>query len=175
MKFTKAVLATLMLAMTTGSAQAARSATATLTINVTPVQSSCNITIPSLYGLGILKRGEIQRHGDLKITWECEGNTPVKTALTADIVKGYREGDSDVFLVAGDGKKSDVKLYLWHWDSGAKIKLTGPGAKDYFCNDASAVANTMRTCKVTPYTIVGSGAELGQTPSATLRFEVEYP
>ena len=174
MKFTKAALAALMLAMTTGSAPAATTATATLTINVTPPPTSCNVTVPALYGLGVLKQGEIQRHGNLEITWECEGDTPVKTALTADIVKGYREGESDVFLVAGDGKKSDVKLYLWHWDSGAKIKLTGPGAKDYFCKDTSAVANMMRTCKVTPYTIVSPGAQ-GQTVSATLRFEVEYP
>ncbi|ELD0501567.1 F18 fimbrial protein FedE, partial [Escherichia coli] len=86
MKFTKAALAALMMVVA-GSGQADNSATATLTINVTFTQPSCNITVPPSYNLGTLTPGS-KTHAPLNITWKCEGDTPVTTALTAAIVKG---------------------------------------------------------------------------------------
>lgn len=86
MRFTKAALAALMMVVA-GSGQAATTATATLTINVIFTQPSCDITVPASYNLGTLTLGS-KTHAPLDITWKCEGDTPVKTALTAAIVKG---------------------------------------------------------------------------------------
>ena len=174
MKFTKAVQGLLMMVVMTGCGQAATTATATLTINVTFTQPSCDITVPPSYNLGILTPGE-KIHSPLEITWKCEGDTPIKTALTADIVKGTASGDEKVILQTDSGTDTGATLALRENTSTALIKLTGPAMRDYFCSDNNAVAGTMmRTCTLTPETNVSQNGPFGLA-SATLRFEVGYP
>ncbi|MEB7364940.1 F18 fimbrial protein FedE [Escherichia coli] len=173
MRFTKAALAALMMVVA-GSGQAASTATATLTINVTFTQASCDIQVPASYNLGTLTPG-VRSHTPLDITWTCaDGGTPVKTALTAAIVKGSASGDEAVILQTVDDADSGVTLSLREKASGALIKLTGPSAGNYFCSDANAVAGVMRTCSLTPETSVLQGGPYGLA-SATLLFEVGYP
>ncbi|HEI3800167.1 TPA: F18 fimbrial protein FedE [Escherichia coli] len=172
MKFTKAALAALM--VVAGSAQAATTATATLTINVTFTQPSCNITVPASYNLGLLTPGETKSHGDMTITWKCEGNTPQKTALTAAIVTGAAENDNKtVRLKTNTGGNSRAALSLREKNSSTLIKMTGSGAGDFFCSDTAEATGT-RTCTLTPVTEVAGQGALGPA-SATLRFEVGYP
>lgn len=175
MKFTKAALAALMMTVMTGSAQAATTATATLTINVTFTQPSCDITVPASYNLGTLTPGS-KTHAPLNISWKCEGDTSVKTALTADIVKGGKTGgDESVTLKTDSGTDTGATLSLREKTSNALIKLTGPAAGDYFCSDDRATpGTTMRTCTLTPETNVSQNGPFGLA-SATLRFEVGYP
>ncbi|EPM4791129.1 F18 fimbrial protein FedE [Escherichia coli] len=177
MKFTKAAMAVLMIAVMTGSGQTATTATtatATLTINVTFTQPSCDITVPASYNLGTLTPG-VKIHAPLEITWKCEGDTPIKTALTAGIVKGTASGDEKVILQTDGGTDTGATLALREKKSAALIKLTGPTMSDYFCTDESAVAGTMtRTCTLTPETNVSQNGPFGLA-SATLSFEVGYP
>ncbi|WP_105490358.1 F18 fimbrial protein FedE [Escherichia coli] len=174
MRLTKAALAALMMVVA-GSGQAATTATATatLTINVTFTQPSCDIKVPASYNLGLLTPGETKNHGDLTITWECQGNTPLKTALTAEILTGTAENDSKVVRLAADsGGPSKAALSLKD-KTDSLIKMTGPTGGNYFCND-SAETTGMRTCTLTPVTEVSGQGALGPA-SATLRFEVGYP
>ncbi|WP_284675590.1 F18 fimbrial protein FedE [Escherichia coli] len=168
MTFTKAVLAVLMMVVTVGDVQAAT--TATLTINVTFTQPTCNIAVPTSYNLGSLTPGS-KEHGDLKITWTCDGNMPIKTALTAGIVAGSADGNDKVRLMV-DGQTTDVVLSLREKGSDL-IKLTGHNAKDYFCSDAKNVTG-MRTCTLTPVTTVVYQNGRGGRVSATLDFAVAY-
>lgn len=174
MRLTKAALAALMMVVA-GSGQAVTTATATLTINVTFTQPSCDIKVPASYNLGLLTPapGETKNHGDLTITWECQGNTPLKTALTAEILTGSAENDNKVVrLKAGNGN-SRAALSLRDKTAGTLIKMTGPAGGNYFCND-SAGTTGMRTCTLTPVTEVSGQGALGPA-SATLLFEVGYP
>lgn len=167
MKFTKVAMAALMMAMMTGSG---RADTATLTINVNFTRPSCNIKVPSSYSLGDLVPGETgKNHPSLNITWSCEGNTPLNTALTAAIVSGDSEGDGKVYLMTDSGQRTGVTLFLREKTSNNLIKLTGD---DEFCSDTEGTTG-MRTCTLTPVTDVSRGSVLGNA-SATLRFEVKY-
>ncbi|WP_252363579.1 F18 fimbrial protein FedE [Escherichia coli] len=173
MKFTKAALAALMMVVA-GSGQAATSATATLTINVTFTQPSCDITVPASYNLGTLTPGS-KTHAPLNITWKCEGDTLVKTALLADIVRGGKtSNDEKVILKTDDNTDTGATLSLREKESGNLIKLTGPAAGNYFCSDANAIAGMEHTCTLTPETNVSQNGPFGLA-SATLRFEVGYP
>ncbi|EFM6620721.1 TPA: F18 fimbrial protein FedE [Escherichia coli] len=173
MKFTKAALAALMMVVA-GSGQAATSATATLTINVTFTQPSCDITVPASYNLGTLTPGS-KTHAPLNITWKCEGDTLVKTALLADIVRGGKtSNDEKVILKTDDNTDTGATLSLREKESGDLIKLTGPAAGNYFCSDANAIAGMEHTCTLTPETNVSQNGPFGLA-SATLRFEVGYP
>lgn len=179
MKFTKAALAALMMVVA-GSGQAATSTTATLRINVTFTQPSCDITVPASYNLGTLTPGS-KTHAPLDIYWKCEGDTPVTTALTAAIVKGTASGDDKVILKTDSGTDTGATLSLREKKSTSTslIKLTGsltgPGAGDYFCSDDSATPGiTRRTCTLTPETNVSQNGPFGLA-SATLRFIVGYP
>lgn len=172
MKFTKTALAALMMVVA-GSTQATTTATATLTINVTFTQPSCNITVPASYNLGLLTPGETKNHGDMNIIWECEGNTPQKTALTAAIITGTAENDNKTVRLKAGTMDSKVTLSLKEKNNSTLIKMSGPGAEDYFCSD-TAEATGIRTCTLTPVTVVTSQGALGPA-SATLRFEVGYP
>lgn len=173
MKFIKAALAALMMVMA-GSGQAATSAEATLMINVTFTQPSCDIQAPISYNLGTLTP-EVKTHAPLEITWTCaDGGTPVKTALTAAIVKGRASDDDKVILQTDRGTDTGATLSLREKVSSALIKLTGPTEENYFCSDANAVSGVRRTCTLTPETKVSQSGPFGLA-SATLRFEVGYP
>lgn len=167
MKFTKVAMAALMMAMMTGSG---RADTATLTINVNFTRPSCNISVPSSYRLEALVPGETgKNHPPLNITWRCEGNTPLNTALTAAIVSGDSEGDGKVYLMTDSRQRTGVTLSLREKTSDNLIKLTG---MEKFCSDTEGTTG-MRTCTLTPVTDVSRGSVLGNA-SATLRFEVKY-
>lgn len=172
MKFTKATLAALMM-LVVGRAQAATNNTATLTINVTFTQPSCNITVPASYNLGLLTPGERKSHGDMIITWECEGGMPRETALTAAIVTGTAENDYETVRLKTDTGDSRAALSLIEKKSNTLVKLTGPDAGNYFCRDVNA-ATGIHTCTLVPVTEVTDQGALGPA-SATLRFEVGYP
>lgn len=173
MRFTNIALTALMLAITAGSAQASTSVTKTLTINVTFIQPSCDIKVPAYYNLGTLTPGGPKEHPDFNITWTCEGNIPLKTALTAGVVTGTVEGSNKdkVYMMSG-GQKTGALLSLKEKGATLPIKLTG--SKDYFCSDANAVAGVVRTCTLTPVTEVSQQGPFGAA-STTLRFEVGYP
>ncbi|WP_279632104.1 F18 fimbrial protein FedE [Escherichia albertii] len=171
MKFTKIALAALMMAVTAGCVQAATVASSNMIIYITFTRSSCDIQVPPEYNLATLTPG-VKEHENLKITWNCEGNTPVKTALTAAIVRGNANGNEKVTLLTDDGQATGVTLFLKE-KAGSLIKLTGPGGGNYFCGDAKE-ATGMRTCTLTPVTDVSRQGGTGLV-SATLRFEVEYP
>ncbi|EEW1616131.1 TPA: F18 fimbrial protein FedE [Escherichia coli] len=174
MQFTNTALAALMMTVMTGNGQAATTATVTLTINVTFTQPSCEITVPPSYNLGPLTPGT-KTHAPLKITWKCEGGTPVKTALLADIVRGGKTSDDEkVILKTDDNTDTGATLSLREKESGDLIKLTGPAAGNYFCSDANAIAGMEHTCTLTPETNVSQNGPFGLA-SATLRFEVGYP
>lgn len=169
MKFTKVAMAALMMAMMTGSG---RADTATLTINVNFTRPSCNISVPSSYSLGDLVPGETgKEHPTLEITWRCEGNTPLNTALTAAVraPSGGLEGDGKVYLMTDSGQRTGVTLSLREKTSNNLIKLTG---NEKFCSNTEGTTG-MRTCTLTPVTDVSRGSVLGNA-SATLRFEVWY-
>ena len=178
MRFTKAVLTALMLAVTAGSAQAADAhapdvltASAVVTIEATFTRPSCDITVPPSFDLGTLTPGS-RSHGPLTINWTCaDGGTPLKTALTAAIVKGRASGDEKVILQTDSGSDTGATLSLR--ENNTLIKLTGPSGGDYFCSDATATTG-MRTCTLTPETTVSQSGPFGLA-SATLRFEVGYP
>jgi type 1 fimbria pilin len=169
MKFTNIALTALMLAMTAGSAQAATTETKILTIDITFIRPSCDITVPSSYNLGALTPGGPKDHGDLNITWTC--NFPQQTALTAGIATGTAEGDDKVRMMSG-GQATGALLSLREKGATQPIKLTGSGAKNYFCSDEAA--GVVRTCTLTPVTEVSRNGPFGLA-SATLRFEVGYP
>lgn len=178
MRFTKAkaALIALTLMAPVGVSQAAKEATATLTINVTFTNPSCNITAPSSYNLGALTPGR-KEHGDLNITWNCVeagAGTPlaIKTGLTAAIVAGTPEGDDKVRLLTG-GQASGATLSLKEKNTQTFVKLTGADKKNYFCSDATETS-AQRTCTLTPVTEVSQHGPFGLA-SATLRFEVGYP
>lgn len=173
MKFTKAALAALMMTVMTGSGQAATTATATLTINVTFTQPSCDIQVPSQYNLGLLTQGDAEReHAPLNITWTCEGDTPLKTALTAAIVSGEAEGDEKVYLITDGSQRTGATLSLKEKTTGSLIKLTGPDSGNLFCSDETETTG-MRTCTLIPVTAVSRDGALG-VASAGLKFEVAY-
>lgn len=171
MRFTKAALAALMMAVMTGSGQAATTATAMLTISVTFTQPSCDIQVPSLYNLGLLVQGEQNKeHVPLKITWTCEGSAPQKTALTATVVgSAGKVGDEKVYLMT-ESQRTGATLSLKEKTGDSLIKLDGQSP---FCSDAKE-ATGMRTCTLIPMTDVSREGALGMA-SATLRFEVGYP
>ncbi|HBB9789165.1 TPA: F18 fimbrial protein FedE [Escherichia coli] len=171
MRLTKAALAALM--MVTGDVQAlSKTATAIVTIEVNFTRATCNITVPTLYNLGLLTPGETKNHGDLTITWECQGNTSLKTALTAEILTGSAENDNKVVRLKAGSGNSRAALSLRDKTAGTLIKMTGPAGGNYFCND-SAETTGMRTCTLTPVTEVSGQGALGPA-SATLRFMVAY-
>lgn len=174
MRFTKAALAALMMVVMTGSGQAETvNATATLTINVAFTQPSCDIQVPSSYNLGLLVQGEQNKeHAPLNITWTCEGNTPLKTALTAAIVKGTASGNEKVVLQTDSGADTGATLSLKEKKTGSLIKLTGPDGGNPFCSDEKEDTG-MRTCTLIPVTDVSRDGALGMA-SARLKFEVAY-
>lgn len=169
MKFTKVVLAVLIMTVTVGGVLA--SSTATLTINATFTRPTCNIQVPSSYDLGALTSGT-KEHGNLKITWTCDGDMPIKTALTAGIVAGDADGNDKVRLMVGS-QASDAVLSLREKVSGNLIKLTGHDASNYFCTDAQYITG-MRTCMLTPVTTVNYQKGVFGQASAKLSFSVAY-
>ncbi|EFB6713167.1 F18 fimbrial protein FedE [Escherichia coli] len=172
MKFTKIALAALMMVVIISDARATSSASALLTINVTYIKKSCDIQVPSSYNLGSLTPGR-REHGDLKITWTCEGDIPYKTALIAEIVKGVVEGDNKVRLVTGT-QPSGAVLSLQENDTLVTLNTTTEhDAGNYFCSDPTEGVGT-RSCLVTPVTEVDQKGPFGLA-SATLKFSVAYP
>lgn len=169
MRFGKAVMLALILETMTGGVQAQK-ATATVTLNVTFVNPSCDITVPDSYNLGTLTLGS-KEHEDLKIIWHCASEIPLKTALMASIVTGVPQGDDKIRLIVGN-KSSGTTLSLKEKGSSSPIKLMGINAQKYFCRDAKE-SNKKRTCTLTPVTNVSPEGPFGQA-SATLRFEVGY-
>ncbi|TGC04058.1 MULTISPECIES: F18 fimbrial protein FedE [unclassified Escherichia] len=173
MKFTKAVLAVLMITVMTGNGQAASTTTATLMINVTFTQPSCDITVPSSYNLGLLIQGEKRKeHPPLNITWTCGGDTPQKTALTATIISGDAEGDEKIYLMTDSSQRTGATLSLKEKATGSMVKLTGKNGGNPFCNDVKE-STDMRTCTLIPVTDVSQSGALGMA-SARLKFEVAY-
>lgn len=176
MRFTKSALAVAMLMLTADGALAdsLASASADVRVEVTFIRASCDITVPSSYNLGVLTPGTgPKEHRDLKITWTCKSDTPIKTALTADVVTGSKDvSDEKVYLVTNGNQTTGAALSLREGNS--FIKLTG-NQGDYFCRDTDAVDSLrLHTCTLTPVTDVSRNGVLGHA-SATLRFEVGYP
>lgn len=170
------ILSALMLTIVSINSQAATSASTSLIVNVIYTPPSCNITMPSSYDLGTLLPGGEVEHPSFDLNLDCSATDyPLKTALTATIVKGNAVSDNKVRLVRSDGLETSAFLFLKESGGTSPIKLTGSGAnmQGAFCSDATAVIGP-RTCKLTPVTKVESGGVFGLA-SATLRFQVSYP
>ncbi|WP_187168000.1 F18 fimbrial subunit FedE [Escherichia coli] len=171
MKFPKIALIALIMVMMISDVEATNSTTAVLTINVTFTPPSCDIKMPSSYDLGILTPGR-KEHGNFQITWNCEGNEPIKTALTASIIYGVAEGDNKVRLIANN-QPLGATLFLKEKNSGSLIKLTGHDAQDYFCSDSRETTG-MRICTLIPVTETSLIGPFGRGYS-TLSFAIAYP
>lgn len=74
-------------------AKSAKLAETMLTINATFINPGCDITVPSFYDLGTLTPGR-KEHSPLSIVWNCT-DTPVRTALTASVIRGKLEASED--------------------------------------------------------------------------------
>ncbi|MBH5326258.1 F18 fimbrial protein FedE [Salmonella enterica] len=174
MKFTDTALAVLMMVVA-GNVQGAITTSATLDIDVTFTQPSCNISVPASYNLGLLTPGDGEKsHSPLTITWVCEGaEETLATALTASIVKGTPNGGTGVTLLSDDGADTGATLSLKE-GSGSLIKLLTSGtdvsSDDYFCSGTG----TLRTCALIPVTSVSARGPFGMA-YATLRLEIRYP
>ncbi|EFG0720612.1 F18 fimbrial protein FedE [Escherichia coli] len=171
MKFPKTALTALIMVMMVGDVEATSSTTAVLTINVTFTPPSCDLQMPSSYDLGTLTPGR-KVHGDFQITWNCEGNEPIKTALTANIISGVAEGNNKVRLIANN-QASGATLFLQEKNSGSLVKLTGHDALDYFCSDDRETTG-MRICTLIPVTETSLTGPFGRG-DATLSFAIAYP
>ena len=172
MKFTKIALAALMMVLIIDHVEATSPASALLTINVTYIKKSGDIQVPSSYNLGSLTLGR-KEHGDLKVTWTCEGDIPYKTALTAQIIKGDPEGDNKVRLI-DDTQSSGAVLSLKENDTLITLKtLTDQDTGNHFCSDQKEAVG-IRNCMLTPVTEVDQKGSFGLA-SVTLRFSVVYP
>lgn len=83
-------------------AKSAKLAETMLTINATFINPGCDITVPSFYDLGTLTPGR-KEHSPLSIVWNCT-DTPVRTALTASVIRGKLEASEDKLQLIINGR-----------------------------------------------------------------------
>ena len=127
------------------------------------------------YSLGILATGFQRKHTPFSVYVNCQGNTAIKTAITAKVISGFnglgyvvQPGNGSVRMqVAGTSGVDDNSPELWLLtNTGQQVKLTG---EDAFC---SALAPN--TCELAPVTAIPTWSALGRF-GVTMQFNVEYP
>ncbi|EEW0765628.1 hypothetical protein EEO80_22820 [Escherichia albertii] len=168
MNFSKLLTITFFLMFVCGMAKSATLATAMLTINATFINPRCDISVPSFYDLGTLTPGR-KEHASLSIEWNCT-NTPVRTALTASVIRGKLEASGDKLQLIVNGNSNGSLLYFMGGNNDANIiKING---RDSFCSDTVETTEA-RKCIITPVTEVHNNDTFG-VASAILRFEIVY-
>lgn len=146
---------------------------ATIPVTVTKKQLTCSLgfngTSPSLtYNLGRLGNGQVQ-HSPFTVDITCEGDMPVKTAVTAMNMNGRLLPGDERLIMPVDGNTGTEGPLLWLESDGKPVKLTG-SASDAFC----AQTGLMSSCRLSPVTEVKASDPRGQI-NAVIRFEVVYP
>ena len=172
MNFSKLLTITFFLMFACGMAKSAKLAETMLTINATFINPGCDITVPSFYDLGTLTPGR-KEHSPLSIVWNCT-DTPVRTALTASVIRGKIEASEDKLqLIINGNNNSDSNgsiLYFYGGGNGGSIiKING---RDPFCPDIIETTG-IRKCVITPVTEVHHDDTFGVV-SAILLFEIVY-
>lgn len=152
---------------------------------MTYTQPTCGVSFDGgrrEYPLGILATGFQKKHTPFSVYVNCQGNTAVKTAITAKVISGLNGlgsvvqpgNDSVRMQVVGTSGVDNNSPELWLLtDAGNRVKLTGLEG-DAFCTKGDTSASTPNTCKLTPVTAVPAGSALGRF-GVTMRFNVEYP
>ncbi|CNL75254.1 type 1 fimbrial protein [Yersinia enterocolitica] len=157
-------------------AQAAETGVAQIKITLQNKQPSCALSINGnnsyQYQLGTLTRGGEERHDVFNVTVTCQGNTPVKTALTAKSMAGTLLGQRDVISMQTDTGGSGPLLWLEDI-TGQKVKLSGLN-NEMFCFSSNTTWATPSYCRLTPVTKVNASDGPGNV-SATILFNVIYP
>lgn len=139
-----------------------------MTIKLTVEQPTCSLTLPESVLLGSIPQGTYDRP-PFSITTECD--TPVRTALYAQVVRGsLSQNSADRMEMTGIGGGTPVKLWFTDED-GRRITLDGSGSTD--SSKAFCSGTERRSCTLTPYTQVAANTPGGNV-SATLRFSVVY-
>ncbi|EKN4715477.1 hypothetical protein FG465_004259 [Yersinia enterocolitica] len=153
--------------------QAATSGTAQIQVTLLNKQPTCALSFNNgfnsfTYNLGSLSQGEV-RHTSFTVNIACEGNTPVKTAVTAKNMSGTLQGGDTLIMRTGY-----TGPLLWLEVGGMqKVKLSGLD-RDAFCVKANTSLSTPNICTLVPVTKVSASDTPGNV-SATIRFEVVYP
>ncbi|MBU2673304.1 fimbrial protein [Hafnia paralvei] len=150
-------------------AQAATSASATVTIKATFSSQPCTLTMPSAVHLGGLLNGT-QSYNPVKIDINCP--TPTNT-----VIYGEQIGSA---MVGGNASRMEMTVpagvtgtpaQFWLSTEGKEIDLTGDGATDETKGFCAGTDN--RSCTLTPSTLVVQDTPRGQT-TATIRFNINY-
>ncbi len=158
--------------------EAASTATLTIPITIINSQPTCNLTFDNgsstlTYQLGTLGRGDEIRHAPFTVNVSCEGNTAVKTALTARNTTGTLQGGNDSVMMRVNGQASTNGPLFWLENGGQRVKLTGLES-DAFCNRNDTSASTPNACQLRPVTNVPVTSPEGDI-DVTIVFDVIYP
>lgn len=150
-------------------------------------QPTCSLTFDggksSLdYSLGTISSGKQENHVPFTVNVDCQGNTAVKTAITAKVIPGgngfnsvLQPGNDSVRMqVAGTPGVDNNSPELWLLtEAGQRVKLTGLG-NDAFCVKGNTTTAAPNTCKLTPVTATPAQSAAGDF-GVTMQFNVEYP
>ncbi|WP_050413807.1 hypothetical protein [Yersinia kristensenii] len=155
-------------------AEAAATDTATIQVTLINNQHTCLLEVNGgdvtggNYNLGLISTGQVS-HRPFTLDIKCQGNTPVKTALTAKNLNGTLVAGNDKMVMPVNGNQASSGPLLWLDNNGKSVMLTGNEA-DAFC----VQTGINNSCSLSPVTEVRASDPLGQI-SATIRFEVVYP
>lgn len=133
------------------------------------------------YSLGILATGFQRRHTPFSVYVNCQGNTAIKTAITAKVISGFNGlgyvvqpgNDSVRMQVAGTSgvDENSPELWLLTTNTGQRVKLTG---EDVFCSKGDTSASAPNICELAPVTAIPTWSSLGRF-GVTMQFNVKYP
>ncbi|HDL8287007.1 TPA: hypothetical protein PXQ99_003842 [Yersinia enterocolitica] len=148
----------------------------TVTIDVTLInnQHTCSLGFNGTqatslnYDLGVISNG-LKTHAPFTVDITCQGNTPVKTALTAKNLNGSLVVSNDKMVLPIDGKVGNSGPLLGLENNGKNVMLTG-NEVDAFC----VQTGINNSCSLSPVTEVSASDPRGEI-SATIRFDVVYP
>lgn len=157
------------------------SATITIPVTITNALPTCDLKLngqntPLNYELGKMAPGTMMVHPAFTASIECQGNTPVKTAITAALVSGgsVQNGDENIRLNVGNISAGSNTPLLWlQTASGGKVKFTGQ-EKDAFCVKADTTQAQPNVCLLRPVTDIPAQSPEGDL-NASVQLTVVYP
>ncbi|OVZ80120.1 hypothetical protein CV016_20005 [Yersinia kristensenii] len=159
------------LALTAG---AATSNSAIIDVTLINNQHTCSLgfngtNATSLnYDLGVISNGR-KTHAPFTVDITCQGDTPVKTALTARNQNGNLVAGNDKMVLPIGGNVGSSGPLLGLENNGKNVMLTG-NEVDAFCVQTGINSS----CSLSPVTEVSASDPRGEI-SATIRFDVVYP
>lgn len=157
------------------------SATISIPVTITNTRPTCNLKLngqnsPLDYKLGKMAPGTMMVHPAFTTSIECQGNIPVKTAITATLVSGgsVQNGDENIRLNIGNVSAGSNMPLLWlQTASGGKVKFTGQ-EKDAFCVKADTTQAQPNKCQLSPVTDIPAQSPEGDF-NASVQLTVAYP